>query len=143
MIPAGPLFHKPKSIIAARNILYTALFLEALVFIIQQFISTTPGQPDIRVLFPNGILLVFLYVAIRYIGFGKKWARILFLVLFILNVLASKLFVPFLFKTNLAVGFLFVLQMLLQILALVFLYSKSSNEWFNSFDSENTSERKL
>jgi hypothetical protein len=143
MIPAGPLFHKPKSIIAARNILYTALFLEALVFIIQQFISTTPGQPDIRVLFPNGILLVFLYVAIRYIGFGKKWARILFLVLFILNVLASKLFVPFLFKTNLALGFLFVLQMLLQILALVFLYSKSSNEWFNSFDSENTSERKL
>jgi hypothetical protein len=143
MIPAGPLFHKPKSIIAARNVLYTALFLEALVFIIQQFISTTPGQPDIRVLFPNGILLVFLYVAIRYIGFGKKWARILFLVLFILNVLASKLFVPFLFKTNLAVGFLFVLQMLLQILALVFLYSKSSNEWFNSFDSENTSERKL
>jgi|SRR5450432_1205444 hypothetical protein len=143
MIPAGPLFHKPKSIIAARNVLYTALFLEALVFIIQQFISTTPGQPDIRVLFPNGILLVFLYVAIRYIGFGKKWARILFLVLFILNVLASKLFVPFLFKTNLALGFLFVLQMLLQILALVFLYSKSSNEWFNSFDSENTSERKL
>ena len=135
MIPAGPLFHKPKSIIAARNILYTALFLEALVFIIQQFISTTPGQPDIRVLFPNGILLVFQYVAIRYIGFGKKWARILFLVLFILNVLASKLFVPFLFKTNLAVGFLFVLQMLLQILALVFLYSKSSNEWLNSFES--------
>jgi hypothetical protein len=143
MIPAGPLFHKPKSIIAARNVLYTALFLEALVFIIQQFISTTPGQPDIRVLFPNGILLVFLYVAIRYIGFGKKWARVLFLVLFILNVLASKIFVPFLFKTNLALGFLFVLQMLLQILALVFLYSKSSNEWFNSFDSANTSEKKL
>jgi hypothetical protein len=60
-----------------------------------------------------------------------------------LNVLASKLFVPFLFKTNLALGFLFVLQMLLQILALVFLYSKSSNEWFNSFDSANTSEKKL
>jgi hypothetical protein len=143
MIPAGPLFHKPKSIIAARNILYTALFLEALVFIIQQFISTTAGQPDIRVLFSNGILLVLLYVAIRYIGFGKKWARVLFLVLFILNVLASKIFVPFLFKTNLALGFLFVLQMLLQILALVFLYSKSSNEWFNSFDSANTSEKKL
>jgi hypothetical protein len=143
MIPAGPLFHKPKSIIAARNILYTALFLEALVFIIQQFISTTPGQPDIRVLFSNGILLVLLYVAIRYIGFGKKWARILFLVLFILNVLASKLFVPFLFKTNLALGFLFVLQMLLQILALVFLYIKSSNEWFNSFDNANTFKSKL
>jgi hypothetical protein len=143
MIPAGPLFHKPKSIIAARNILYTALFLEALVFILQQVIWTTPGQPDIRVLFSNGILLVLLYVAIRFIGFGKKWARILFLVLFILIVLASKIFVPFLFKTNLALGFLFVLQLLLQILALVFLYNKSSNEWFNSFDNANTSKSKL
>ena len=143
MIPAGPLFHKPKSIIATKNILYTALLLEALVFILQQVIWTTPDQPDIRVLFSNGILLVLLYVAIRYIGFGKKWARILFLVLFIMNVLASKIFVPFLFKTNLALGFLFVLQMLLQILALVFLYNKSSNEWFNSFDNVNTSERKI
>jgi hypothetical protein len=143
MIPTGPLFHKPKSIRAARNILYASLFLEVLVFIIQQFNWTTPGHPDIRILLSNGLLLVLTYVAIRYLGFGKKWARILFLVLFILNVLASKTFVPFLFKTNLALGFLFILQMLLQILALVYLYSKSSNDWFNSFDSANTSERKM
>ena len=143
MIPAGPLFHKPKSIIAARNILYTALFLEALVFILQQVIRDTPAHTDNRVIFSNGILLVLLFVAIRYIGFGKKWARILFLVLFVMIVLASEIFVPFLFKTNLALGFLFILQMLLQVLALVFLYSKSSNEWFNSFDSANTSERKI
>jgi hypothetical protein len=65
MIPAGPLFHKPKSIIAARNILYTALFLEALVFIFQKVIQTIPDRADIRVLFSNGILLVLLYVAIR------------------------------------------------------------------------------
>jgi hypothetical protein len=143
MIPAGPLFHKPKSIIAARNILYTTLFLEALVFTLLQVIRTMPGDPDIRVLFSDGLLLVLLYVAIRYIGFGKKWARILFLVLFILNILASKLFIPFLFKTNLPLGFLFILQMLLQILALVYLYSKSSNDWFNSFDRANNSESKL
>ncbi len=78
MIPAGPLFHKPKSIIAARNILYTALFLEALVFIFQQVIRDTPAHADIRVVFSNGIMLVLMYIAIRYIGFGKKWARILF-----------------------------------------------------------------
>jgi hypothetical protein len=95
------------------------------------------------VLFSNGILLVLLYVAIWYIGFGKKWARILFLILFVILVLGSKNFVPFLLKTNLALSFLFVLQMLLQILALVFLYSKSSNEWFNSFESTNTSEKKM
>ncbi len=143
MIPEGPLFHKPKSIIAARNILYTALFLETLVFILQQVIRDTPAHTDSRVLFSNAILLVLLYVAIRYIGFGKKWARILFVVLFVLIILASEMFVPFLFRTNLALGFLFVLQVLLQVLALVFLYSKSSNEWFNRFDSTNDSEKKL
>ncbi len=143
MIPAGPLFHKPKSIIAARNILYAALFLQALVFILLRFTSIAYGNQDTMVLFSNGILVVLLYVAIRYIGFGKKWARILFLVLFIINVFSSKFFVPFLFKTNLAVGFLFVLQMLLQVLALVFLYRKSSNEWFNSFGNVNDSERKI
>jgi hypothetical protein len=142
MIPGDPLFHKPKSIIAARNILYTAFFLEALVFILQQVIREIPAHQDISVFFSNGILLVLLYVAIRYIGFGKKWARILFLVLFVLLVLASEIFVPFLFRTNLALGFLFVLQVLLQVLALVFLYSKNSNEWFNSFDKLNDSERK-
>ena len=88
-------------------------------------------------------MLVLLYVAIRYIGFGKKWARILFLVLFVLLVLASEIFIPFLFRTNLALGFLFILQMLLQVLALVFLFSKSSNEWFNGFDKANTTENKL
>ena len=76
MIPAGPLFHKPKSIIAAKNILYTALLLEALVFILQQVIWTTPDQPDIRVLFSNGILLVLLYVAIRYIGWFNSFDNV-------------------------------------------------------------------
>ena len=104
MIQEGPLFHKPKSIIAARNILYTVLFLEALVFILQQVIRDTPAHADIRVAFSNGILLVLLYVAIRHIGFGKKWARILFLVLFVLTLLASEIFVPFLFRINLALG---------------------------------------
>ena len=143
MIPEGPLFHKPKSIIAARNILYTAFFLEALVFILQQVIRDTPARPDISVFFSNGILLVLLFFAIRYIGFGKKWARILFLVLFVLLVLASEIFIPFLFRTNLALGFLFVLQVLLQVLALVFLYSKNSNEWFNRFNKANKTENKL
>jgi len=143
MIPEGPLFHKPKSIIATRNILYAAFFLEALVFILQQVIRDTPAHSDIRVLFSNVLLLVLLYVSIRYIGFGKKWARILFLVLFVLIVLASEIFIPFLFRTNIALGFLFVLQMLLQVLALGFLYSKKSNEWFNSFDKANTTENRL
>jgi len=49
--------------------------------------------------------------------------------------------VPFIFKVSLVLGFLFVLQMLLQILALVYLYSKSGNEWFSSFKNPNAGGR--
>ena len=89
----------------------------------------------------NLSILLLLFIAIRFIGFGKKWARNLFLFVFIFLVAASPNYLPFIFKVSLALGFLFVLQMLLQILALVYLYSKSSNEWFSSFKNPNTGGR--
>jgi hypothetical protein len=135
MIPTGPLFHKPKSIIAARNILYSTLFLAIVAFLLVQFALNLPGYPNMKVILSNGSLIILLYVAIRYIGYGKKWARTMFLVLFILNAVASPIYASFIFKANLVLGFLFVLQMLLQILAIVYLFSKSSNVCFNSFDS--------
>jgi hypothetical protein len=134
MIPAGPLFHKPKSIIAARNILYASLFLGVLGHLIREYSIILPDPLHIRTLISNLIILLLFFIAIRYIGFGKKWARTLFLILFIINVAASPLYVPFIFKTSLVLGFLFILQILLQILALRYVYSKTSNEWFNSFD---------
>ena len=135
MIPAGPLFHKPKSIIAARNILYASLFLGFLGLLIREYSIILPDPLHIRTLIPNLIILLLLFIAVRYIGYGKKWARALFLILFIINVAASPFYVPFIFKTSLVLGFLFILQILLQILALRYVYSKTSNEWFNSFAS--------
>jgi hypothetical protein len=135
MIPTGPLFHKPKSIIAARNILYSSLFLAILGIFLLQFVLNVAGYPNMKTLLVNGALLILFYIAITYIGFGKKWARTLLLVLFILNVAAAIRYVPFIFNSNLVFGFLFMLQILLQIVALIYLYSKSSNEWFNKFDS--------
>ena len=135
MIPAGPLYHKPKSIIAARNILYASLFLALISYLIPVFVLNLPGHPNIFSLISNGVLLILLYIAIRFIGFGKKWARILCLVLFVINVATTLVYLPYILKTDLALDFLFVLQMLLQILALVYLFSKSSNVWFNSFKS--------
>ena len=136
MTPAGPLFHKPKSILAARNILFASLFLGILVFILRHFILPHPGQLNMLTLLSDGALLLLLYVAIHFIGFGKKWARLLFLVLFIVNLITSAIYIPFILKANIALGFLIILQMLLQILALVYLFSKNSRDWFNSFDNQ-------
>ncbi len=135
MIPAGPLFHKPKSIIAVRNILYASLFLGVIGFLIRAFVTILPEPLNIRIFISNLIILLLLFIAIRYIGFGKKWARNIFLILFIINAGASPIYLPFIFKANLVLGFLFILQILLQILALRYVYSKTSNEWFNRFES--------
>ena len=135
MIPAGPLFHKPKSILAARNILYASLFLGVLGLLIREFSTVLPDPSPIRMLIFNLVTLLLLFIAIRYIGFGKKWARTLFLILFIVSAGASRIFVPFIFSASLVLTFLFILQILLQLLALRYLYSKTSNEWFNSFDT--------
>lgn len=135
MIPEGPLFHKPKSIIAARNILYASLFLTIIGFCLVQFALNLTGYPNGKEIFKNGSLIILLFIAIRYIGFGKIWARRVFTAVFIVNMVFSPVYASFLFKTNLALGFLYVLQMLLQIRALVYLYSESSNEWFDSFES--------
>jgi hypothetical protein len=135
MIPTGPLFHKPKSIIAARNILYSSLFLAILGILLLQFVLNVAGYPNMKTLIVNGALLILFYLAITYIGFGKKWARTFLLVLFILNVAAIFRYVSLIFNANLVLGFLLMLQILLQIVALIYLYSKSSNEWFNRFES--------
>ena len=112
------LFHKPKSIIAARNILYASLFLGVLGFLISEFSSIMPGRLNMHTLISNLTILLLLFIATYYIGFGKKWARTLFLALFIINAGASPIYVPFIFQASLVIGFLFILQMLLQILAL-------------------------
>jgi hypothetical protein len=141
MIPDGPLFHKPKSILAARKILYASLFLGILGFLISEFSSLTADPLKMRRLMSNLSILMLLFISVRFIGFGKKWARNLFLFLFMFLVAVSPKYVPFIFKVSLVLGFLFVLQMLLQILALVYLYSKSGNEWFSSFKNPNAGGR--
>jgi hypothetical protein len=134
MIPAGPLFHKPSSIVAARNILYAVIFLSILSAIIGEFTTT---QRNLSSAWGIGSLLinvVVIFLLIRQIGFGHRWARTVLLILFILGMLMTPLIAPALFKTNLVLAFLFVLQTLLEISALVFLFKRSSNEWFNRFD---------
>lgn len=96
MIPAGPLFHKPKSVIAARNILYATLFLSLVSYILLHFVLQPAGHLNIRAAISSGVLLILLYIAIHSIGFGKKWALYLFVVLFIINIGASWIYAPFL-----------------------------------------------
>ena len=136
MNPEGPLFHKPNSIVAAKNILYAIVFLDIISSFIGEFSAGMHNYSSIRGLASTVISLGLLIIIIREIGFGHKWARTLFLILFILEMASMSFYISTLFTASIVLGFLFLLQLLLQILALYFLFSKPSNKWFNSFNTD-------
>jgi hypothetical protein len=132
MIPLGPAFHKPKSFIASKNLLYASLFISVIADFLRDSslgLANNGGVQALLLTVGGYAIVIFL---IKEMSLCRKWARTTLLVLFIL------IFVFYLFtmKTYVAVGFyevaLLVLQFILQILALIFLYRQESNTWFNS-----------
>jgi len=134
-LPASPLFHKPMSIVAAKNILYATLFLGIINWAISQW--ATDEHPNAPVASVIVLILTFLVVfaLIKQIGHGRKWARVVLLVLFVAGLLAFPWTLPILFKANFLVGVLSVFQALLQLVALVFLFSRTSTQWFDRVHS--------
>ena len=135
MLPEGPLFHKPSSIIAAINILYATLFLGIINWAIREWatdVHPTSRAEAVSVLL---IMLCIIFGLIKMIGLGKKWARVVLLVLFILGILFFLWTLGPIFKSNLLVGVLGIFQAVLQVVALVFLFSKTSTQWFNHVHS--------
>ena len=135
MLPEGPLFHKPSSIIAAINILYATLFLGIINWAIGEWatdVHPTSRAEAVSVLI---ITLVIIFGLIKMIGLGKKWARVVLLVLFVLGMLVFPWTLGPLFKSNLLVGVLSAFQAVLQVVALVFLFSPASTQWFNHVHS--------
>jgi hypothetical protein len=132
MIPSSPIYHKPKSILAAKNILYAAVFLGAVIILVigmsrgfQNFLKT-PGW------IAGTASLVVVFIFVKQIELGKKWARTLFLIFFILEALLTPFKLISLLKGNFLLDVLFLIQAILQIFALKFLFTQKSTLWFIS-----------
>lgn len=77
--------------------------------------------------FVLGIRWLFIYM----IGKGRNWARIVFLVWFIIVTPVSMLIMPwYVIPYPLLVGLPFIGQTVIQVIALVFLFQKPSTDWF-------------
>ncbi len=131
MLPSDPLFHKPKDIIAAKNILYATIFLGIINWVVGKMTTGLSSYSDSKEIIITILTLIIIFILTKQIGLGKKWARTVFLVLFILGIIVFPFAVIPLFKSNLLLGVLFVFQALLQMLALKFLFSRKSTHWFN------------
>jgi hypothetical protein len=132
MLPPDPIFHKPKSIIAAKNILYATVFLGIINWVIGKLTTDLTGYSNSEGIIVTFLTLIVIFLLTKQIGYGKKWARTVFLILFILGIIIFPFAVVPLFKLNLLLGVLCVFQALLQILALKFLFTRESTHWFNT-----------
>jgi hypothetical protein len=135
MQPAGPLFHKPKSIVAATNILYATLFLGIIKWLIGQFSIDRTGRSSLVTIVTVIVVLLIYFFLIKQIGAGKKWVRVVLLVLFIGGIAVYIWGSPSIFKANFLVAVISLLQTILQIIALVYLFSKDSTNWFDHVET--------
>ena len=130
MSPQGPPLPKPKPIIAGKNLLYGTLLLIIIGFLMGEFSEGWPGL--IVMMITIGLLIT----VISLISLGRKWVRPVLLILIIIELHAALSLLPFFFSNSLVLGFLFVIQVFLQIRALVLLYSGESNAWFDRFKNK-------
>ncbi|MXW81585.1 MAG: hypothetical protein F4Z57_21880 [Gemmatimonadetes bacterium] len=82
------------------------------------------------VMFIAFFVLGIMWFFILMIGKGRNWARITFLVLFIIGTPFSVLPLMQSLAANPISGLLGIVQIIIQIVAIVFLFQKPSSDWF-------------
>lgn len=128
----GPLFHKPKSFLAARQVLYTGIFLGVVQFVLSELnvgLAKSGGMPAGTIVVAYSAITLWL---IKEMSICLKWARTVLSVVIVLSMIVYPLFVFSIVKTNLLLAALLVLQYALQIYAIVLLYKEECTAWFNS-----------
>jgi hypothetical protein len=129
--PPSPLFHKPASIVAAKNILYADLFLGILTWAIGRWTTTIYALAPIESIVILLVTVGIMFGLIKCIGLGRKWARVVLLVLFLLGLAAYPWTFAGVLKASILIAVLSLLQAILQAVALYYLFSRTSTEWFN------------
>lgn len=125
---------RPKKVGTAVKLLYITLGIGVLRSIMEASMQAQMASPAF-VMFITFFVLGIMWLFIYMIGKGRNWARITFLVLFIVGI---PLFVPPLLQSlavNPISGLLGIGQTVIQVIALVFLFQKPSSDWFREVKS--------
>ena len=132
MIPEGPLFHKPKSFLSARQTIYASILVGVLALLIRGAsvgFTNIGGTPVIAATVVFYIVIVLL---VKQMSNDRKWARTAILVLYILAMIAYPVVMSEQIKASMLVAALLLIQAALVIYALVLLYNTECTKWFNS-----------
>lgn len=130
-LPPNPLFHKPLSIVAAKNILYAVLFLEVITWAISRWRPVAYAAPTAQNIVTLIVTVVVLFALIKWVTMGLKWARVALLVIFLLGLIAYAWSFSVLWQTSILIAILDLLQTILGAVALGFLFTRDSTLWFD------------
>ena len=120
---------RPYKVTTAVKLLYITLGIGVLRGIMGSSTQAEVTSPAF-VMFIAFFVLVVMWLFIFMIGKGRNWARITFLVLFIVGTPFSVLPLMQSLGANPISGLLGIVQTIIQIVALVFLFQKPSSDWF-------------
>jgi len=124
----NPLFHKPPSIVAAKNILYTVMFLAVVIWAINRLnYGVVAAQAIVELV----VILALLFALTKCVTLGMKWARVVLLILFVLGLIPYITSFAAIWNTRLVVAVLTLLEIILEAVALRFLFKQESTLWFN------------
>lgn len=119
-----------KSIKTAAYILFGTIFLGLLNSVLFDRYSDVEVFVNSRSVSVLILTLVFMAFMAYMILLGRNWARVTFLVLFLLGFLLNIPNVIYYFMNVPVVGFISLIQTGLQVYALILLYNKESKEWY-------------
>src|SRR5579862_1784906 len=84
MNPQDPAFHKPKSFVAAKNLLYAAIFISIIALLVREL--ALPQQTGWDVLMYRVAGYVIIVLLVKQMGHCQSWARSVLLIFYILAV---------------------------------------------------------
>jgi hypothetical protein len=119
----------PKKVQNAVTILYVTLIIGIVRAVLEASANAEMAGVG-HLMFVTLVVFAVTVFLIAKIGRGRNWARITFLILFLLGLLPSILPLIRSFTISPISGVLGLAQVVLQIVAMVFLFQQESSAWF-------------
>jgi hypothetical protein len=122
---------RPRAVTRAVQFLSSAVVIGLLnaIFTLAQ---RARGIPMLVALIIVGAFFALLFFLVRKISAGRKWARIIWLILVLCNVPFAVLAYPEAIRRNVISGTLSIFSVVLQLIGTYLLFTKNSNLWFKT-----------
>jgi len=120
---------RPREVVRAVQLLFAAIGL-GLITAIFSLVQRVSGAPMIFALLIVIAFFAFCYLLVRIISVGRNWARIILLVLVLLNFPFAILADIEALRKSILLGTLSIVIVTLQVIGTYLLFTKNSNLWF-------------